>query len=72
MLSIDYAWMLALLPAPLLLRRWLTPVERGETALAVPLLPGGACGFSGRCCCSPRAGPTGSTNRSHGPPAAAT
>ncbi len=38
MLNFDYLWMLALLPAPLLLRRWLTPVERGEAALAVPLL----------------------------------
>ena len=38
MLSLDYAWMLALLPVPLLVRRWLPPVERGEPALAVPLL----------------------------------
>ncbi len=40
MLSIDHVWMLALLPAPLLLRRVLPPVERGEAALAVSLLQG--------------------------------
>lgn len=38
MLSFAAAGVLALLPAPLLVRRWLAPVERADAALAVPLL----------------------------------
>ena len=38
MLSFDALWLFALLPAPLLLRRWLPPLERREAALPVPLL----------------------------------
>lgn len=38
MFGLEWWWALLLLPLPVLMRRWLRPAERAETAISVPLL----------------------------------